>query len=314
MRRALEEDTGEAVRFYDPAMVQASEWRMNVESGIREALANDQFELFFQPIVCAKTGAVAAAEALLRCNNEQLRGVRVDQIIDVAEKSSLSEEVDEWVIRRGLQQMHEWCDEGLSLPKVSLNVSAHQLSNTEFMDRIFEAIRAVRFSPTRVQIEVTETAKLADVEVAAPQLKRLQELGVQIALDDFGTGQASLTYLQRLHPDLLKIDRSFISDVTTNHANATLVASVTVMAQALGVKVVVEGVEEQEQLDFLRETGCDEIQGYFFSRPMPAVAMTDWLDLFVSENGTRAFVEDLVPLPVAKGEFRPGSDVSAVAA
>ena len=313
LRRAVEEGDLESLRFYDAAMTQSSEWRMNVESGIREALANDQFELFFQPIVCAQTGAVAAAEALLRCTNERLEGVRIDQIIDVAEQSTLSEEIDEWVVHRGLAQMQAWCDAGLSLPKVSLNVSARQLSNVAFMDRVHAAVEAVRFSPTRVQIEVTETAKLADVEVAAPQLKRLQRLGVQIALDDFGTGQASLTYLQRLHPDTLKIDRSFIRGVTVNHANATLVAAMTVMAHCLGVRVVVEGVESEEELEFLRETRCDEVQGYLVSRPLPVADMSDWLAAFAGSKGTRDFVADLkpAPAPVATAAATNGDAASA---
>ena len=300
LNRAVEEDAvsneGGGVRFYSGEMVQAAEWRMNVESGIREALLNDQFELFFQPIVCAKTRAVAAAEALLRCTNPLLEGVRIDQIIDVAEKSNLSEAVDTWVVARALAQMHAWCDVGLTLPKVSINVSARQLSNAAFMDRVFAMMRAVRFSPTRVQIEVTETARMADVDVAAPHLKRLQGLGVQIALDDFGTGQASLTYLQRLHPDTLKIDRSFVTGVTTSHANATLVAAMTVMAQSLGVRVTVEGVEDEEQFLFLRETGCDEIQGYHVSKPLSEAAMTDWLTRYVAANGTTAFVREGVAL------------------
>ena len=307
MRRALDDHSLEGTRFYSAEMTQASEWRMNVESGIREALANDQFELFFQPVVCARTGALAAAEALLRCTNERLADVGIGRIIGIAERSALSEEIDEWVLRRGLQQMHEWCDTGLSLPKVSLNVSARQLSNVAFMDRLFEMIRQVRFSPTRVQIEVTESARMSDIDTAAPQLKRLQELGVQIALDDFGTGQASLTYLQRLHPDTLKIDRSFIDDITVNHANATLVAAATVMAQSMGVQVVVEGVEQEEQLQFLRETGCDEVQGYLVARPMPTDAMTAWLLAFVADNGTKDFIPDLEAAPLAAGEVRPGA-------
>ena len=290
LTRALEDGELDSVRFYEAAMVQSSEWRMNVESGIRQALANDEFELFFQPIVCAKSGAVAAAEALLRCNNAQLADVRIDQIIDVAEQSNLSTEVDEWVIRRGLAQMQAWCEAGLALPKISLNVSARQLCNAEFMDRIFEAFREVRFSPTRIQIEVTETARVADIAVAAPHLKRLQSIGVQIAIDDFGTGQASLTYIQRLHPDTIKLDKSFADDVTSNHANATLVAAMTVMAHCLGVEVVVEGVEHAEQMAFLAETGCDEIQGYHISRPMPEAAMAEWLAANVAANGTREFV------------------------
>lgn len=292
-RRALEENLLDGFKFYASAMTQDSKMRLDIESGIREALSNDEFEMFFQPIVDARTGALSAAEALLRCNNQRLSKVRIDQIVDVAEKSSLIAELDMWVLTTALKHMQSWCDAGIDLPKISINISAKQLTNTKFMDGVFETIKAVRFSPSRVQIEVTETAKMADVEVAAPQLKRLQQLGVQIALDDFGTGQASLTYLQRLHPDVIKIDRSFVDGVNTNHANATLVSAMTIMAHCLGLKVVVEGVEDEEQLEFLRETHCDEIQGYLISKPLSFGVMSDWMKLFVGINGTRDFVRDV---------------------
>ncbi|MEO1397910.1 MAG: EAL domain-containing protein, partial [Pseudomonadota bacterium] len=284
MRRAQDEDALDGVKFYKSEMIKTSLKRLEIESGIRAALERNEFKLYFQPIEDARTGALSAAEALLRCDNEQLSGVYMDQIIDVAEQSPLIARVDEWVVANALAQMQQWCDMGLHLPKVSINISGKQLINLDLMDRIFERINAVRFSPSRVQIEVTETAKMADVETAATQLKRLQHLGVQIALDDFGTDQSSLTYLQRLHPDTIKIDRSFVTGVNTNHANATLVGAMTVMAHCLGLKVVVEGVEEQEELDFLRETRCDEVQGYFYSKPLPALQMEQWMATYVHQS------------------------------
>lgn len=292
-RRACQDKPLEGYLIYNDSMVKTSKSRLEIETGIREALEFNEFQLSFQPIVDAKTGRLTAAEALLRCENSRLKKVRMDHVIDTAEKSSLIAEVDKWVIRNALNQMQAWCEAGLQLPKVSINISAKQLTNIAFMDEVYNMIKSVRFSPSRVQLEVTETAKMADVEVAAPQLKRMQNLGVHIALDDFGTGQASLTYLQRLHPDVIKIDRSFINGVNTNHANATMVSAMTVMAHCLGLKVVVEGVEDEEQLIFLRDTHCDEIQGYFISKPMPAKIMTEWLGVFVPKNGAADHVRDL---------------------
>ena len=284
MRRAKEENRIEGYKFYSADMIESSRERLDIESGIREALQRNEFELFFQPIVDLQTGVLSAAECLLRCNNESLSGVYMDKIIDVAEKSSLIEEIDMWVLEAALRQMQIWCDKGPSLPKVSINLSATQLTNVAFMDRVYDKIKAASFSPSRVQIEVTETAKMADVSIAAPQLKRLQQLGVLIALDDFGTGQASLTYLQRLHPDVIKIDRSFITDVNKNHANATMVSAMTVMSHCLGLKVVVEGVENEGELDFLRQTQCDYVQGYYISKPMPEGVMSDWMKLFMKKT------------------------------
>ncbi|MEM1040354.1 MAG: EAL domain-containing protein [Pseudomonadota bacterium] len=289
MRRAQDEDGLNGVKFYSSQMAQTALERMEIEAGIRAALGRDEFELFFQPIVDAQTGAMSAAEALLRCNNDQLRGVYMDKVINVAEESALIADIDEWVVARALDHMQAWCDRGLNLPKISINISGKQLLNLDFMHRIFERLSAVKFAPSRVQIEVTETAKLSDVETAAAQLKRLQHLGVQIALDDFGTGQSSLTYLQRLHPDVIKIDRSFVTGVNSNHANATLVGAMTVMAHCLGLKVVVEGVEEQAELDFLRDTRCDEIQGYFFSKPLPVPQFEQWVATHIQKHGHKDF-------------------------
>ena len=292
MRRALDENLLDGMKFYSSEMLEESRQRMKIESGIREALREDEFELYFQPIIDIRTGALSAAEALLRCSNESIKNVRMDQVIDVAEKSALITEIDTWVLTNALKHMQEWCDARLHLPKVSINLSATQLTNLQLMDGVFEKVSGVNFSPTRIQIEVTETARMSDVEIAATQLKRLQHLGVQIALDDFGTGQASLTYLQRLHPDVIKIDRSFVTGVNTNHANATLVSAMTVMAHCLGLKVVVEGVEEDDELNFLRDTRCDEVQGYLISKPMPARDMSEWMEKFVGEHGAKPYAAD----------------------
>ncbi len=289
MRRAVKEHILEGFKYYSPDMTTISSDRLNAESGIRHALKHDEFELYFQPIIEAQSGSVTSVEALLRCNNSQLKEIGIATVIAVAEKSSLIAEIDLWVLKNTLKQMQQWQDAGLDLPKVSINLSAKQLNNVDFMDLVIELIKAVKFSPSRVQIEVTETAKVGNVEIAAPQIKRLQQLGVHIALDDFGTGQASLSYLQRLHPDVLKIDRSFIHDVNINHTNATLVSSMIVMAHCLGLTVVAEGVETEDQLDFLRKTNCDEIQGFLISRPMPAAMVSEWMERYSKKQTTEEF-------------------------
>ena len=277
MRRAKDEALAKRYRFYSVDMIQGSQERLLIESGIRVALQKDEFQLHFQPIINAKTAIISAAECLLRCNSLRLKGFRIDQIVDVAEMSTLSLEIDKWVLKTALAQLARWDEAGIFLPKISINVSAHQLTNITFMDHVYASIAAAPVEPHRIQIEVTETARIAGVEIAAKQVKRLQQLGVVIALDDFGTGQASLSYLQRLHPDIIKIDRSFVDGVHTNHANATLVSATTVMAHSLGLKVVAEGVEQDGELEFLCNIGCDEIQGYLFAKPMPEQMMADWI-------------------------------------
>lgn len=286
MRRARDDDKGTPLRFYDVDMVQSSKRRLMVESGIREALQRNQFELFFQPIVDLQTGALSAAECLLRCNSDSLKGVFVDEIIQVAEQSSLIADIDVWVVRTALAQMADWDMHGIHLPKISINISGNQFTDAAFMDNVFSVIRSASFAPSRVQIEVTETAQIKDIALAAPQVKRLQQLGVIIALDDFGRGQASLSYLQTLHPDVIKIDRAFITDINSNHASATMVSAMTIMAKCMGLTVVVEGVETEAEMLFLRDTKCDEMQGYFIAKPMPLNAMTNWMRLFLRNSGT----------------------------
>ncbi|EFL88466.1 putative eal/ggdef/pas/pac-domain-containing signaling protein [Ahrensia sp. R2A130] len=300
MRRAQLDDTLEELRFYSADMVQTSSRTLEIETGIREALQANQFELVFQPIVNATDTSLTAAETLLRCTSERLRGVRIDQIIDIAERSSLIADIDMWVVNNSIHQMQLWDQAGVHLAKLSVNLSANQITKPDFMDMVVERIASCHFSPSRIQIEVTETAKMGGLEVAAQQLKRLQDMGVHIALDDFGTGQASLTYVQRLHPDVIKIDRSFIDGLNKNHANATMVAAVTAMAHSLGITIVAEGVETEAELEFLRHISCDYIQGYFISKPIPADAMRDWI--MTKSAG--------IALPVAVSELRVGQQAA----
>ncbi len=293
MRRAVEANRLEGFKIYEEGMIEASLKRLDIEHGIRAALASDGFALSFQPIVDAKTGQLNAAECLLRCVCPELQKTRMDRLISVAEKSSLITEIDTWVFKTALEQMKTWCDAGLNLPRISINISARQITNISFMDEVYEIIKAFPYEASRIQVEVTESAQATDMEIAAPLLKRLQHLGVFIAIDDFGTGQASLSYLQKLHPDILKIDRSFVSDININHSNATMVSSVIVMAKCLGVKTVAEGIETEEELEFLRDINCDAFQGYLISKPMPVDVMTDWLGLFSSDKNGAALKKTL---------------------
>lgn len=293
MRRAMEANLLEGFKVYEDGMIEASLSRLDIEHGIRSALTSDGFALNFQPIVDASTGQLNAAECLLRCVCPQLQKTRMDKLIEVAEKSSLITEIDTWVFKTALEQMKVWCESGLNLPKISINVSAKQITNVGFMDEVYELVKAFPYEASRIQVEVTESAQATDMEIAAPLLKRLQHMGVFIAIDDFGTGQASLSYLQKLNPDVLKIDRSFVTDININHSNATMVTSVIVMAKCLGVKTVAEGIETEEELEFLRDINCDAFQGYLISKPMPVDVMTDWLGLFGADKKRSTLKKDV---------------------
>ena len=248
------------------------------------ALENNEFTLHYQPIIDSRTGRLTSAEALLRCENQDLRGTPIGMLISIAEQTGLMSNIGEWVMQTATSQLEQWLDSGLNLPKMSINVSAIQLRDSKAIERLMQIVMEMNLAPQKLQLEITETAMLQDIDAASETLKRLQQLGVQIALDDFGTGQSSLTYLRRFRPDVLKIDRSFIDEIDTNSADATLVSAVVAMSHRMGLRVVAEGVETTNQMDCVRNLGCDEVQGFLIAKPMPATAMSDWLRLFAARD------------------------------
>jgi EAL domain-containing protein (putative c-di-GMP-specific phosphodiesterase class I) len=276
-QHARELDGSNNVQFFSEAMNEQSRRQLKLEAGIRHAIENNEFSLFFQPIIEARSGRLKALETLLRCNNPDFSGMPIGLIISVAEQSGLIIEIGEWVTRTAIKQAEQWIAAGLDLPGISVNLSAVQLSDRQAMERIMQIIMEMDLPPKKLQFEITETAILRDVETAGLALMHLQQLGVMIALDDFGTGQSSLGYLRRFRPDVLKIDRCFIGEITTSHADETLVAAIVAMSQRMGLRVVAEGIETKKQLDKVRAMGCDEMQGFYFAKPMPVVAATRWI-------------------------------------
>ncbi|MCP4935895.1 MAG: diguanylate cyclase [bacterium] len=273
--RAL--DGSNNVQFFSVSMNEHSRQQLKLEAGIRHAQKNNEFSLFFQPIIDATSGRLKSLEALLRCHNPTFSGMPIGMVISIAEQSGLIIEIGEWVTRTAIRQAEQWIASGFELPSISVNLSAIQLGNRQAMERIVQIILEMELPPRKLQFEITETAILKDVETAGVALMRLQQLGVMIALDDFGTGQSSLSYLRRFRPDVLKIDRCFINELTTSHADETLVAAIVVMSQRMGIRVVAEGVETKKQLDKVRDMRCDDIQGFYLARPMPVDATTLWL-------------------------------------
>jgi len=283
-RHARESHGNDTHMFFSKAMNESSRRQVMLEAGIKQALENDELTLHYQPIIDARTGRLSAAEALLRCDNQNLAGIPIGLLISIAEQTGLMSQIGEWVIKTATGQMQEWLDNGLDLPKISVNVSAIQLRDSKAIERLVQIVTDMDLEPRKLQLEITETAMLQDIDAASETLKRLQQLGVQIALDDFGTGQSSLTYLRRFRPDVLKIDRSFIDEIDTNRADGTLVSAVVAMSHSMGLRVVAEGVETTVQMDCVRTLGCDEIQGYLIAKPMPATVMSDWLRLFAAKD------------------------------
>ena len=276
-RHAQKKEGTNHYQFFCEEMNVNSRRQMGLEASIRQALDDDLFMLHFQPIINVKTGETEALEALLRSQHSNFGGVPIGSLIAVAEQTGLIVEIGEWVLKNTIRQIHAWHSAGINIPCLSINLSAIQLSNKRAMERIVHILQQMLLPPDCLQFEVTETAMLRDSEAAGLALDRIRDLGIAIALDDFGTGQSSLGYLRRFQPDILKIDRCFIGEITTSQSDETMVCAIVSMAQQLEMKVVAEGVETQSQMEKVCQIGCEAIQGFYFARPMPATEMTRWL-------------------------------------
>jgi diguanylate cyclase (GGDEF)-like protein/PAS domain S-box-containing protein len=242
--------------------------RLELESKLRRALEREQLLLHFQPRVDLTSGRVISAEALLRWQIPGEAMIPPARFIPLAEETGLIVTIGRWVLQAACAQNKAWQDAGLPHLAISVNVSARQFLQENFVDVVAEVLRDTGLEARYLELEITESMVMHDAQRLMEMLDQLKELGVQIALDDFGTGYSSLSYLKRFAVDRLKIDRSFVKDVTTNADDAAIVRTIIALGHNLGLKVIAEGVETQEQLAFLRRNLCDEMQGYFFSPPL----------------------------------------------
>ncbi|MBW8853650.1 MAG: EAL domain-containing protein, partial [Bradyrhizobium sp.] len=263
-----------AFRFFEPELDEIMHARRNLERDLRDALADGQFELYYQPFIDAATGKTRGFEALLRWHHPQRGLVMPGEFIPLAEETGLIVPLGEWVLRTACAEAAKWPVD-LS---IAINLSPAQFRSKELVPVVVSALASSGVAPHRLELEVTETAIMHDSEAVFEALGQLRQLGVRIALDDFGTGYSSLSFLQRFPFDKIKIDRSFVSELTSARAEAQHLARAVVrFAVSLSKTTTAEGVETREQLDILREDGCAETQGYYFSRPMPASSIAKML-------------------------------------
>ena len=248
--------------------------RLAMQQQLRGAIGRDEFEVHYQPQMCLRTGAMLGAEALLRWNNPVLGKVPPGLFIALAEEYGSITAIGEWVLESVCAQIRVWHDAGLGSIKVAVNLSGKQFAQDRTVPFVEAALRKYDIAPACLGIEITESTVMGDPDKAVAALTRLKDIGVGISLDDFGTGYSSLGYLKRFPIDVLKIDKSFVDDVTTSSSDAAIARSVISLAHNLDMRVIAEGVETRAQVDFLTEHGCDEMQGYYFSRPLPANAFT----------------------------------------
>jgi EAL domain-containing protein (putative c-di-GMP-specific phosphodiesterase class I) len=259
----------QSFQFFKPAMNVRAVERQSIEENLRRAIERQEFVLHYQPKINLRTGHITGAEALIRWTHPTRGLVPPAQFIPVAEDCGLIRPIGAWVLRQACQQSKAWVDAGLPAASMAVNVSAMELRDESYLENLLVVLDQTGMDPRMLELELTESVLMTHAETAASILQTLREHGVQIAIDDFGTGFSSLSYLRKFRIDALKIDQSFVSQVTSAGDETSIVAAVISMARSLQLRVVGEGVETVDQLRFLQAQDCDEVQGYYVSRPVP---------------------------------------------
>ena len=257
-------------KFFKPSMNVRAVERQSIEEDLRHALERREFTLCFQPKIDLATGTITGAEALLRWTHPTRGPVPPAKFIPVAEDSGLILPIGAWVLREACLQARAWIDQGLPLTTMAINVSAAQFRNEDFLEDLFSVLAETRMDPGSLELELTESVLMHQPELASSILKDLRAKGVMVSVDDFGTGYSSLSYLKKLPLDALKIDQSFVRQLSETADDAAIAIAIISLGRSLNLRVIAEGVETAEDLAFLRSHECDEAQGFYFSRPVPA--------------------------------------------
>jgi diguanylate cyclase (GGDEF)-like protein len=264
-------------QLYAPEMNARALERLALENMLRRALKQNELTVFYQPLIDLGSGAIAGVEALVRWRHPELGLLLPAHFISTAELSGLIIPIGDWVLRTACRQVHAWNERlGLELT-VAVNLSARQFSQPDLVMQVRNALQETGLEPGLLELEITESNAMQNAENSIRTLRELKAAGVRISMDDFGTGYSSLNYLKRFPIDTLKLDQSFVRDSTTDPSDAAIISAVIVMAHSLDLKVVAEGVETKEQLEFLRHRDCDTIQGFYFSAPLAAEELEPYL-------------------------------------
>jgi diguanylate cyclase (GGDEF)-like protein/PAS domain S-box-containing protein len=256
--------------FYEPHMNAAAADRLLIENSLRRALERSEFELYYQPSINIREGRIDALEALIRWRHPELGVIPPDRFVPLAEESGLIVPIGEWVLREAVRQVRLWRKAGFDRVRVAVNLSLRQFRHRDLIHVIKQAVQDEGMEPSALALEVTESVFMEDEEETIARLNEMSNMGIEILIDDFGTGYSSLARLRMLPIHVLKVDRSFVRDITTDPNDASIIAAIISMAHNLQLKVIAEGVETVNQLNFLKAQGCDDIQGYLLSRPIPA--------------------------------------------
>jgi diguanylate cyclase (GGDEF)-like protein len=262
--------TGERASFYSPELNARVNAQIELEGLIRAAIGSDQFFMHYQPKVDVSSGKIVGAEALIRWKHPTKGFISPAQFIPLAENTGLIIPIGKWVIDTVCAQQSTWRAQGIPIVPVAINISAMQFKASDIFKDVQAALVAHELSPGHIELELTETLVMQDPSAAEETMRSLRDAGFHLSLDDFGTGYSSLAYLKRFPFSSVKIDRAFVTDITTNTCDAAIARAIICIGHSLQLKVVAEGVETAEQVQLLRESGCDQIQGFYFSRPVPA--------------------------------------------
>ena len=281
------ENGRQSYRFFKPDMNVRAVERQSIEASLRRALERQEFSLHYQPKINLRTGEIAGAEALIRWTHPTRGVVSPAEFIPIAEDCGLILPIGKWVLREACEQARAWVDAGLSLGTIAVNISAMEFRGENFLEGVFAILKDTGLDPRSLELELTESVLMKRAESTESVLKTLRARGVQLAVDDFGTGYSSLSYLGKFPVDALKIDQSFVRQITSSPAETTIVAAIISMGRSLKLRVVAEGVETQEEMMYLQAHQCDEAQGYYFSRPVPRQQFAQLLETGIAEVGSR---------------------------
>ena len=264
-------------QFFKKEMNERAVERQLIESQLRLAIRNQEFALYYQPKISLHTGKITGVEALLRWNHPLWGNITPSRFIGIAEDSGLIIEIGRWVLNEACRQMKIWRDAGVNLNNIAVNISALEFRRLDFANTVAKILAACGLDGKYLQLEITESVLMRDVDLSTDILRELKKMGIQIAVDDFGTGYSSLSYLKKFPIDVLKIDQSFVRDIGTVDENGAIVSAIIAMGNSLNYLVVAEGVEQQNQVNFLKKLYCKEAQGYLFGSPMNARNFIDML-------------------------------------
>jgi EAL domain-containing protein (putative c-di-GMP-specific phosphodiesterase class I) len=279
-------------KFYKGFMNELARKHLIMENDLRQAVKGREMMVYYQPRIDVRTGAVVSMEALARWNKPGDGIISPDEFIPVAEDTGLIVDIGAWVLETACGQNKTWQSSGLPPLTISVNMSVKQFQHEKFLATISNAIKNTSLDPRYLELEITENILLQDAEKTIKMLNELKDMGIRLAMDDFGTGYSSFNYLIRFPLDIIKIDMSFIKNITEQAEHAAVVEAIISMSHSLNLKVVAEGVETQQQLDLLREFGCDEIQGYYYSRPLPSKEFTELLEKSMRQPLAAAYIKN----------------------